>query len=207
MILLLGELLFSLVDIFITLCQPFPKVPNKRSWVLLSICGETPMYITLLKTAMWSTALRMLLLHSISWMLVMEDTQKLMDQSLFLLACTVVTLLRTSFLKFDPIFPTLRGNLTSGFLNVQFSLARMMMLIISTLTYWTCSLESKNLCKVLTLWWQTVQMRCRMQCLWSFKILLLLVAFHFHILHWRLALLWCCCAILILPMAFAMGPA
>ena len=181
MILLLGELLFSLVDIFITLCQPFPKVPNKRSWVLLSICGETPMYITLLKTAMWSTALRMLLLHSISWMLVMEDTQKLMDQSLFLLACTVVTLLRTSFLKFDPIFPTL--------------------------TYWTCSLESKNLCKVLTLWWQTVQMRCRMQCLWSFKILLLLVAFHFHILHWRLALLWCCCAILILPMAFAMGPA
>ena len=85
----------------------------------------------------------------ISWMLVVEDVQRLIDQSLFLLACVVVTLLRTSSLKFT--FLTLRGNLTGGFLNIQFSPARMMMLTISTLGYWTCSLESKKLCKVLTL--------------------------------------------------------
>ena len=124
MILFLGELLFSLVEIFIRLCQSFPKVPNSENaalaWYLL--------------------------------LLVVEDGQRLMDQSLFLLACIVVTLLRTSFLKFIPIFLTLRGNLTSGFLNVQLSPARMMMLTISTLIYWACSLESKKLCKVLTLW-------------------------------------------------------
>ena len=148
------ELLFSLVEIFIRLFQSFPKVPNKRSWVLLTvnhICGETPMYITLLKTAAWSTALRMLLFHSIYWMLALEDVQRLMDQSLFLLAYVVVTPLETSFLKFIAIFLTLRETLTSGFLNIQFSPARMMMLTISTLIYWACSLESKKLYKVLTL--------------------------------------------------------
>ena len=121
MILLLGELLFSLVKISIRLCQSFPKVPNSEN-------AGLAWYLLVVGYRRWTEA----------------------DGSITLppgMHCgdTVEDLISKNFL-------TLRGNLTNGFPNVQLSPARMMMLTISTLIYWACSLESKKLCKVLTLW-------------------------------------------------------
>ena len=121
MILLLGELLFSLVEIFIRLCQSFPKVPNSENVGLA-------WYLLVVGYGRWT---------EVDGSITLPPGMHCGD--------TVEDLI-------SKIFLTLRGNLTSGFLNVQSSPERMMMLTISTLIYCACSLESKKLCKVLTLW-------------------------------------------------------